>query len=54
MPGPISFVIEREEVEAGNTARVNQFLRSLIASPTTARQHFQNIDLAFKGYDDHP
>lgn len=52
--GPIVFVIEREDVEAGNTVTVEEFLTSLISSPAEARQHFQNIDLAFNGYDEDP
>jgi hypothetical protein len=51
---PIVFVIEREEVTAGETARTRDFLISLTTTPANARRHFQNIELVFNGYDEDP
>ena len=49
---PIIFVINRDEVAAGDATRAKAFLKSLLVSPETARSYFENVDVSFHGYDD--
>ena len=51
-PPPIFYLIEREDVRSGNIRSTKEFLDSLIASEDVASLQFQNIDLAFNGFDD--
>ncbi len=50
--GPILFVVERDEVEAGDTSRTAQFLQSFLATNASSRANFQNLDISFSGYDE--
>lgn len=45
-------VITRDEVNARDTSSVVSALRSLMQSPARARQFFEQVDIAFHGYDD--
>jgi hypothetical protein len=48
----LNLVISREEVSVGDTTRALMVLRSLLESPQRALSQFQQVDLAFHGYDD--
>jgi hypothetical protein len=50
--GPVAFVISREEVEAQNMSSVLPALKSLVQSPDRALEYFENVDIAFHGYND--
>ena len=52
MLDPFVIVITRQEVESVNITRPLNLLQPLLASPQTARSHFEKIDVAFDGYDD--
>ena len=52
MLDPFVIVITRQEVESVNITRALNLLQPLLASPQTARSHFEKIDVAFDGYDD--
>jgi hypothetical protein len=51
---PIVVVITREEVEAQDMSSVLGALRALVASPEIARTYFEQVDIAFHGYNDTP
>jgi len=48
----IHFVIEKEEVLAGDNSRTLDFFKMLTESEVAARIQFQNIIISFNGYDD--
>lgn len=45
------FIIERDEVRAGDISRTQEFLASFLQSEATARIQFQNLILSFNGFD---
>ena len=46
-------VVSREEVQSGDTSSVLVALRSLLKSPATASKYFEQIEIAFDGYNNH-
>jgi len=52
--GPMLFVVDRDEVEAGDISRTAQFLQSFLATNASSRANFQNLDISFSGYDEDP
>src|SRR5215212_1226054 len=52
MLNPIVVVVTRQEVESQAITRPLGILEALLASPETARNHFEKIGIAFHGYDD--
>jgi hypothetical protein len=51
-PNPLYVVMSRDEVESRDITAPLAALKSLIASPATARAHMENVDIAFGGYDE--
>src|SRR5437773_727835 len=51
-PPPIFYLIDREDVRSGDIRSSKEFLDSLIVSEVTASMQFQNIDIAFGGFDE--
>jgi hypothetical protein len=51
---PLYILISREEVEAQDPTAPLATLKSLIASPETARSYMENVDIVFGGYDGDP
>jgi hypothetical protein len=49
---PIVVVVTRDEVEAKDMSSVLEALRGLVASPEIARTYFEQVDIAFHGYND--
>ncbi len=47
----IHYVIDREDVVAGDISGTLEFLKCLIKTEFAARQQFQNITISFNGYD---
>lgn len=45
-------VVSREEVEAHDTSAVLEALTALIQSPEQARSFFEQVDIAFHGYNE--
>ena len=45
-------VVSRAEVDAKDISSVLGALRALIASPDAAMQYFENVDIAFHGYNE--
>lgn len=45
-------IVSREEVIAKDTSSVLDALRALVASPDTALNYFESIDIAFHGYNE--
>ena len=45
-------LVTREEVEAQDVSSVLEALRSLIQSPERARSFFEQVDIAFHGYNE--
>lgn len=50
----VHYVIEKDDVCAGNVSEVKEFLDSLIESEVAARIQFQSIEISFNGYDEDP
>jgi hypothetical protein len=48
---PIVIVIGREEVEAQDTSGSLSLLQGFLATPETAKNHFEKVDIAFHGYE---
>jgi hypothetical protein len=49
---PLYVVVSRDEVESRDLTAPLAALKSLIASPATARAHMESVDVAFSGYDE--
>jgi hypothetical protein len=49
---PLYVVVSRDEIESRDFTAPFAALKSLIASPATARAHMESVDVAFSGYDE--
>lgn len=50
-PDPLILLIDRSEIEAGDTANAEAFFSMLTRSEESIRFWFERVDLAFYGYD---
>ncbi|WP_234774735.1 chlororespiratory reduction 6 domain-containing protein [Paraburkholderia tropica] len=48
---PLVIVISHKEINAGDIAPALSTLQRLVSSPEVSRKFFENVDIAFDGYD---